>query len=102
HTVGRAGRHHPRGRNRLPGCHGRRGAGMRFPGFNDSDFELFALPEFGARMGAIRSELRPKLVALGEDLAPPLAEILGAPLFPHAAVHMRRRVNPPNETWAAF
>ena len=75
---------------------------MTFTGFSRSDFELFSLPEFGARMGAIRSELRPKLLALAEEMAPSLAEILGGPLHPHAAAHMRRRVNPPNETWAAF
>jgi uncharacterized protein YktB (UPF0637 family) len=41
-------------------------------------------------------------LAFAEELAQPLAEILGGPLYPHAASHMRRRVNPPQETWAAF
>lgn len=66
------------------------------------DFAIFTLPEFGARMAAIRGELRPKLLALGEELVEPLAEILGGPLHAHAAAHMRRRVNPPPETWVAF
>src|SRR5262245_15546823 len=53
-------------------------------------------------MGAIRSEIRPTLLALGEDLAPGIEEIAGTTIFPHAAQHMRRRVHPPVETWAAF
>jgi len=64
---------------------------MSFTGFRNSDFDLFAVPEFAARMAAIRSELRPKLVVLAGELAPSLSEILGGPIFPHAADHMRRR-----------
>jgi uncharacterized protein YktB (UPF0637 family) len=75
---------------------------MAFRRFTPQDFEIFALPEFGTRMAAIRAELRPNLLALGEELAAPLAEMMGGPLHPHAAAHMRRRVNPPEETWVAF
>jgi uncharacterized protein YktB (UPF0637 family) len=75
---------------------------MNFPGFTQSDFDIFCLPDFAARMGAIRSELRPKLLALGEDLAPRLAEIVPGPIIAHTAAHMRRRTNPPPATWVAF
>ncbi len=75
---------------------------MTFPGFADSDFQIFSLPDFSARMAAIRAELRPKLVALGEELAPRMATMVPGPIFPHAAAHMRRRTNPPSESWVAF
>jgi len=75
---------------------------MEFPGFQPEDFEVFAIPDFAGRMGALRARIRPKLLSLGEDLSEAIAEICGVPTFPHAAQHMRRRVNPPEETWAAF
>src|SRR5262245_15589126 len=75
---------------------------MPFQGLSPTLFEIFTLPEFGARMGAIRADLRPELLALGEELAPELSAILAQTVYPHAAAHMRRRINPPNETWVAF
>lgn len=75
---------------------------MAFPGFDEHDFELFSIPDFAGRMGEIRSRLRPKLLALGEELNPRLEALAGLPTFPHVAQHMRRRVNPPGETWTAF
>lgn len=75
---------------------------MSFPGFTESDFDIFAIPEFDARMGAIRTKLRPKLVALGEALAPRAAEFMPSPVIPHTAAHMRRRTHPPPATWVAF
>jgi hypothetical protein len=75
---------------------------MAFRGFGPSDLEVFALDGFEARMAALRTQIRPKLVALGEELAPALAAAAGAPVYAHTASHMRRRVNPPEETWVAF
>lgn len=75
---------------------------MTFPGFRESDFDIFCIPDFAARMGAIRAELRPKLIALGDILAPRLAEVVPGPTVAHAAAHMRRRTNPPPATWVAF
>jgi uncharacterized protein YktB (UPF0637 family) len=75
---------------------------VTFPGFIDSDFDIFRIPDFAARMGAIRAELRPKLLALGEELAPQLAETVPGGIFAHTASHMRRRTNPPPATWVAF
>jgi uncharacterized protein YktB (UPF0637 family) len=75
---------------------------VTFPGFRESDFETFCIPDFAARMGAIRSELRPKLIALGEQLVPRLATVATGPFVAHTAAHMRRRTNPPPATWVAF
>ena len=75
---------------------------MNFPGFAPEDFELFSIPDFAGRMGEIRSRLKPKLIALATDLSPQVEEVLAGPVFPHVAQHMRRRVNPPVETWLAF
>jgi uncharacterized protein YktB (UPF0637 family) len=75
---------------------------MTFPGWTAADFDLFAIPDFPGRMAEIRARLRPKLLALAEDLTPALTEIVGQPVFPHVAQHMRRRVNPPDETWVAW
>jgi uncharacterized protein YktB (UPF0637 family) len=75
---------------------------VEFTGFTDGDFEIFSIPDFAGRMGAIRAEIRPKLVALGEDLSARVEALSGLPTFPHAALHMRRRVNPSVETWVAF
>jgi uncharacterized protein YktB (UPF0637 family) len=75
---------------------------MNFSGFDEHDYELFSIPDFAGRMAAIRTRVRPHLLALGEDLGERVEEVLGSPVFPHVAQHMRRRVNPPVETWVAF
>src|SRR5687767_14487360 len=75
---------------------------VTFPGFHRCDFDIFCIPDFAARMGAIRSELRPKLLALGDWLAPQLADRVRGQIVAHTAAHMRRRTNPPPATWAAF
>lgn len=71
-------------------------------GFRRVDFEVFEIPEFGARMEKLYEHVRPKLTRLGNELAPALARKLRLELFPHVAKHMRRTVNPPPETWTAF
>lgn len=73
-----------------------------FGGFHSEDFEVFSVPDFAERMAEIRARIRPRLVELGEDLAAGVEAEVGLPTFPHAAQHMRRRVNPPAETWVAF
>jgi uncharacterized protein YktB (UPF0637 family) len=75
---------------------------VEFTGFKSDDFDVFSIPDFPGRMGAIRERVRPRLAALGEDLGPRLEKLLELPTFPHVAQHMRRRVNPPQETWVAF
>jgi len=75
---------------------------MAFEGFSARDFEVFAVPDFAGRMGKIRAQIQPKLLALGEALAPALAGSVGREVFAHVAKHMRRTVNPPEDTWVAF
>jgi uncharacterized protein YktB (UPF0637 family) len=53
-------------------------------------------------MQQIYAHVRPKLLKLGDELAPELARKLHLEFFPHVAKHARRSVNPPPETWAAF
>jgi uncharacterized protein YktB (UPF0637 family) len=75
---------------------------MEFTGFTEEQFDVFDIPDFAARMAAIRDLVRPALRALGETLAPRLSDLVGCPLFPRVALHARRRVNPPDDTWVAF
>src|SRR5208282_3556474 len=71
-------------------------------GFWRGDFEVFAIEGFNARMAKIYELIRPRLVRLGIELAPELSRKLHMEFYPHVAKHMRRTVNPPPETWAAF
>ncbi len=63
--------------------------------------EIFEIDGFAERMGLIRQKVRPALVTLAKRLSELMGE-RGMPVFPHVASHMRRRVNPPNETWLAL
>ncbi len=71
-------------------------------GFWRGDFDVFAIEDFNARMEKIYDRIRPRMVRLGRELAPELSRKLHMEFFPHVAKHMRRTVNPPDETWAAF
>jgi uncharacterized protein YktB (UPF0637 family) len=71
-------------------------------GFTTVDFEVFSVEGFNERMQQIYAHVRPKLIRLGDELAPMLARRLHMEFFPHVAKHARRTVNPPPETWAAF
>jgi uncharacterized protein YktB (UPF0637 family) len=73
-----------------------------FAGFDSADFEVFTIPGFAERMEALKSCVRPKFEALGALLRPELSAIVGDEMFVHVAKHMRRRVNPPDDSWVAF
>lgn len=73
-----------------------------FGGFNERDFDVFAIPGFADRLSALRQYVRPKLLAFGAALAPRLSAATGLAFFPHAAQHARRTTNPPDDTWAAL
>ncbi|HEY8477694.1 MAG TPA: DUF1054 family protein [Chloroflexota bacterium] len=75
---------------------------MSFQGFGAEDFAVFEIPDFEGRMAAIRSRVRPKLIALSGALADALSKQTGLTLFPHVAAHARRKVNPPPDTWLAL
>src|SRR5258705_13246055 len=70
--------------------------------FSCSDFKVFEIPGFAERMAAIRANIQPRLTSIGNALAPRLSSLVDVPLFVHVAKHMRRTVNPPDDTWAAF
>ncbi len=69
--------------------------------FTQSDLDIFKISGFKERMSAIREKIRPKLEQFGEEVAPALMTQFKAEFFPHTAKHMRRKVNPPDETWVA-
>jgi hypothetical protein len=71
-------------------------------GFTPTDFDVFKVAGFSSRMEKIYARVRPKLIRLGDELAPELARKLHLEFFPHVAKHMRRTANPPSETWVAF
>lgn len=71
-------------------------------GFTSASFKVFEVEGFNERMQQIYAHVRPRLVRLGDELAPELARLLHMEFFPHVAKHARRTVNPPPETWAAF
>ncbi|MGH7839169.1 MAG: DUF1054 family protein, partial [Candidatus Binataceae bacterium] len=71
-------------------------------GFTAIDFAVFKVEGFNERMQQIYAHVRPKLIRLGDELAPELARKTHMEFFPHVARHARRTVNPPPETWAAF
>lgn len=73
-----------------------------FAGFTPADFAVFTVPGFHERMSALRMHIRPKLVVLGEAMAPGLSAAIGHEMIPHVASHARRRVNPPEDTWVSF
>lgn len=75
---------------------------MSFSGFTPADYDVFELPGFADCMAAIRSQIRPKLLELGEEMAERMRPRFGPDFYPHVASHMRRRVNPPPDTWVAF
>src|SRR5258706_631491 len=70
--------------------------------FTQSDFDVFSIPGFEARMPRLRAQITPKLKEMASIITPRLEEATGLEFYGHVAMHMRRSVNPPIETWAAF
>ncbi|MCC6484071.1 MAG: DUF1054 family protein [Armatimonadetes bacterium] len=62
---------------------------------------VFDVEDFQERMNLIRSTITPRLAMLADDLQPYLRD-KPFDLYPHVARHLRRRTNPPDETWVAF
>ena len=63
---------------------------------------MFEIEGFAPRMEAIKRRIRPKLEAVGRELSPDVGRLGGATAFAHVARHVRRTVNPPDDTWVAF
>jgi uncharacterized protein YktB (UPF0637 family) len=74
----------------------------RAVGFPEDLFEVFAIPGFEDRMPRLKELITPRLRVLGDLLVPAVSDLAGEILHPHVALHMRRRVNPPTDTWVAF
>ena len=72
------------------------------PYWTEQDFEVFETPGLEARMEALSTYVRPKFEALGQDFSAYFSGETGDEFFPHVAKHMRRTVNPPNDSWVAF
>lgn len=72
------------------------------PYWTEQDFEVFETPGLEARMEALSTHVRPKFEALGQDFSAYFSGETGDEFFPHVAKHMRRTVNPPNDSWVAF
>lgn len=70
--------------------------------FSQDDLEVFSIPDFAKRMAALKARIRPKLEELGEELGPALMTAFKQEFFAHTAKHLRRTVNPPDETWVAL
>ncbi len=73
-----------------------------FEGFTPEDFDVFAAPEIGERMPLLKQRVTPKLKQLAAALTVRMGNIVEEAVYPHVALHLRRSVNPPIETWAAF
>lgn len=78
------------------------GTVMTLQTFKEKDFAVFSVDGLEERMNAIKTNIHPKLEALGEQFSHYLSEQTGETFFYHVAKHARRKVNPPNDTWVAF
>ncbi|NOU95293.1 DUF1054 family protein [Paenibacillus sp. LMG 31456] len=74
---------------------------MTFPGFTQTDFDVFTIPGLEARMEGIQGHIQPKFKVLGEELCDEAAMLAGNEMFLHIAKHARRKVNAPVDTWMA-
>lgn len=70
--------------------------------FTKKDLEVFEVNGFADRMQLIADDIRPKLAKLGELIQPQLSRLVSHQLFPHVALHARRTIHPPEETWVGF
>lgn len=70
--------------------------------FTKKDFDVFKVDGLEPRMAALIDTTRPKLEALGEHFSTFLSEQTDETFYAHVAKHLRRKTNPPNDTWVAF
>lgn len=70
--------------------------------WNEKHFLVFETPGLEARMSALIEKVRPKFEELGEQYSTYFSGETGDEYYPHVAKHMRRTVNPPNDSWVAF
>jgi uncharacterized protein YktB (UPF0637 family) len=70
--------------------------------FTQEHYDIFTVPGFDPRMERIKGEITPRLKELGGILSPKLEEKSGLRMTSQVAQHLRRSVNPAEETWVAF
>lgn len=70
--------------------------------WNEQDFNVFETPGLENRMEALTTYVRPKFEELGASYSSFFSGTTGEEFYPHVAKHMRRTVNPPNDSWVAF
>lgn len=70
--------------------------------WTQQDFEVFKTPGLEQRMELLINRVRPKFEQLGTTYSAFFSGKSGEEFFPHVAKHMRRTVNPPNDSWVAF
>lgn len=70
--------------------------------WTQQDFDVFETPGLEERMELLIARVRPKFEELGSTYAAFFSGKSGEEFFPHVAKHMRRTVNPPNDSWVAF
>ncbi|TAA72121.1 YktB family protein [Planococcus salinarum] len=70
--------------------------------WNEKHFKVFETPGLEARMSALIEKVRPKFEELGTQYSAYFSGKTGEEYHPHVAKHMRRTVNPPNDSWVAF
>jgi len=70
--------------------------------FTEKDFDTFNIDGLDARMEGIKEGPRVKLYNLGDHFSGFLTDLTGDEQFSHVAMHARRKVNPPDDTWVAF
>ncbi|MDD9269711.1 DUF1054 domain-containing protein [Paenibacillus sp. GCM10023248] len=75
---------------------------MSFTGFTQHDFDTFAIDNLDGRMEAIRERIQPKFKELGDSLTQDLSSFAGTEMYLHIAKHLRRKINPPVDTWMAI
>lgn len=75
---------------------------MTFAGFTPEDFETFQIETLAGRMEAIQTRIQPKFQQIGDGLLDDVSAMVGSEMHLHIARHLRRKVNPPNDTWLAI
>jgi uncharacterized protein YktB (UPF0637 family) len=71
-------------------------------GIGPEDFAVFEIDDPEERALALEHQVRPKLLALGQQIAAGLSRVAGKDLHPHGARPFRRRGAPPGELLVAF
>ena len=73
---------------------------MTIQTFKSTDFDVFTVDGLEERMSAIKTNIHPKLEALGEQFAEYLSKQTDENFL--SCCKTRTKVNPPNDTWVAF